>query len=65
MATQDPAESPESTLERIMGERREKASALRGAGSHPYRNDIGPAISIGEVRARYEPTKPPPASPVA
>jgi lysyl-tRNA synthetase class 2 len=63
MATQDPAESPESTLERIMGERREKASALRGAGSHPYRNDIGPAISIGEVRARYEPTKPPPAPP--
>ncbi|MBA3500463.1 MAG: hypothetical protein H0T65_08830, partial [Deltaproteobacteria bacterium] len=65
MATQDPAESPESTLERIMGERREKAAALRAAGSHPYRNDIGPTISIADVRARYEPTRPPPAPPAA
>jgi lysyl-tRNA synthetase class 2 len=41
-----------------MGERRAKGAALRDAGSHPYRNDIGPAISIAEVRARYEGTKP-------
>ncbi|MCX5745620.1 MAG: OB-fold nucleic acid binding domain-containing protein, partial [Proteobacteria bacterium] len=51
-------ESPESTLERIMGERRDKGVALRAAGSHPYRNDLRPESSIAEVRARYEATKP-------
>ncbi|HWU87238.1 MAG TPA: lysine--tRNA ligase [Kofleriaceae bacterium] len=64
MAT-PPPEQPETTLERIMDERREKARALAGAGSHPYRNDIGPQISIAELRARYEPTRPPPPAPRA
>ena len=41
-----------------MAERRVKAKALRTAGSDPYRNDIGPAISLAEVRARYEATRP-------
>ena len=57
-----PPESPEnaaSTLDRIISERRAKGSALRGAGSDPYRNDIGPAISLADVRAKYLPTKPP------
>ncbi|MDX2087688.1 MAG: lysine--tRNA ligase [Kofleriaceae bacterium] len=54
-----PPEAPESTLERIIGERRDKAAALRQAGSDPYRNDLGPAISLADVRARYLPTKPP------
>jgi len=62
MAT-PPPEQPETTLERIMDERREKARALAVAGSHPYRNDIGPQISIAGVRARYEPTRPPPPVP--
>ncbi|MBL9012668.1 MAG: lysine--tRNA ligase [Myxococcales bacterium] len=53
-------EQPESTLDRIMGERREKAAALRAAGSDPYRNDLGPKVTLAEVRATYEPTKPPP-----
>ena len=57
MSSQSP-ESPESTLERIMGERRAKAGALRAAGSDPFRNDIGPTTTIAVVRARYEPTKP-------
>ena len=46
-----------------MDERRGKARALRDAGSDPYRNDLGPAISLADVRARYEATKPPPADP--
>ncbi len=49
----------ESTLDRIMGERREKAAALRTSGSDPYRNDLGPAVSLAQVRARYLSTKPP------
>jgi lysyl-tRNA synthetase class 2 len=53
-----PADSPGTTLDRIMAERRAKAKALRTAGSDPYRNDIGPAISLAEVRARYEATRP-------
>ena len=48
-----------------MDERRGKAKALRDAGSHPYRNDLGPAISLAEVRARYQATKPAPAEPAA
>ena len=44
-----------------MGERRDKAAALRAAGSDPYRNDMGPKVTLAEVRATYEPTKPPPA----
>jgi lysyl-tRNA synthetase class 2 len=53
-----PPEPPESTLERIMDERRGKARSLREVGSDPYRNDVGPTSSIAEVRARYEPTRP-------
>ncbi|HET7501983.1 MAG TPA: lysine--tRNA ligase [Kofleriaceae bacterium] len=56
-------EQPEKTLDRIMDERRGKATALREAGSDPYRNDIGPAISLAEVRARYAATRPAPADP--
>jgi lysyl-tRNA synthetase class 2 len=57
MSSRDP-EHPESTLERIINERREKAAALRTQGSDPYRNDVGPTVSLGEVRAKYAPTKP-------
>jgi lysyl-tRNA synthetase class 2 len=53
-----PTDPPETTLARIMDERRGKARALRTAGSDPYRNDVGPAISLAEVRARYQPTRP-------
>jgi lysyl-tRNA synthetase class 2 len=60
-----PPEQPEKTLDRIMDERRAKARALREAGSDPYRNDIGPAISLAEVRARYQATKPAPVEPSA
>ncbi|MGE5184419.1 MAG: lysine--tRNA ligase [Acidobacteriota bacterium] len=49
---------PESTLDRIIHERREKAAALRAQGSDPYRNDVGPTTSLGAVRAKYGPTKP-------
>ncbi|MEZ4359311.1 MAG: lysine--tRNA ligase [Kofleriaceae bacterium] len=49
---------PEKTLDRIIGERRDKGAQLRQAGHRPYRNDVGPGISIAAVRARYEPTKP-------
>ena len=52
------SEQPENTLDRIMSERREKAHALRAAGSHPFRNDVGPTISLAAVRARYAETKP-------
>jgi lysyl-tRNA synthetase class 2 len=60
-----PPQPPETTLDRIMDERRAKASALRAAGSNPYRNDLGPGITLAEVRARYQATKPPPADPAA
>ncbi|HEY4175587.1 MAG TPA: lysine--tRNA ligase [Kofleriaceae bacterium] len=56
-------QEPASNLDRIIGERREKADALRSAGSDPYRNDMGPGISIADVRAKYEPGKPPPPPP--
>jgi lysyl-tRNA synthetase class 2 len=63
MASRPPQQPPppESTLDRIMDERRAKARALRDAGSDPYRNDIGPAITLAEVRARYQATRPEPA----
>ena len=60
-----PPEQPESTLARIMEERRGKARALREAGSDPFRNDVGPAISLAEVRERYQATRPAPAEPPA
>jgi lysyl-tRNA synthetase class 2 len=58
-----PPEQPENTLDRIMDERRGKAKALRDAGSDPYRNDLGPATSLAEVRARYQATRPAVAEP--
>jgi lysyl-tRNA synthetase class 2 len=48
----------EGTLDRIIAERRAKAEALRASGSDPYRNDIGPEVSLGQVRATYAGTKP-------
>ncbi len=56
-------EPPESTLERIINERREKAATLRAKGSDPYRNDVGPTTTLAAVRAKYAATKPsaPPA----
>ena len=56
-----------STLDRIMGERRDKARALREAGKNPYDNTWRPAHRVAEVRATYEPTKPtePPAKDAA
>jgi lysyl-tRNA synthetase, class II len=58
MSSRTPPPPPESTLDRIMDERRAKARALRDAGSDPYRNDIGPAVALAEVRARYQATRP-------
>jgi lysyl-tRNA synthetase, class II len=60
-----PPDQPESTLARIMEERRGKARALREAGSDPFRNDVGPATSLAEVRQRYQATRPAPADPPA
>jgi len=57
MSSRD-SEHPETTLERIINERRGKAAELRDKGSHPYRNDIGPTTTLGAVRAKYAPTKP-------
>ncbi|MEZ4367221.1 MAG: lysine--tRNA ligase [Kofleriaceae bacterium] len=54
---------PESTLDRIIGERRAKASALRAGGRNPYDNTWAPTHTVAEVRARYEPTRPPPPPP--
>jgi lysyl-tRNA synthetase, class II len=51
-------ERTEPTLERIISERRDKGGALRAAGHDPYRNDIRPSISLADVRARYQATKP-------
>ena len=63
MAT--PTPPPETKLDSLMAERREKARALRESGNDPYRNDVGPGITIAAVRARYEATKPAPAEPPA
>ena len=60
MASQD---STEKTLEKIMGERREKADALRKGGRHPYRNDLAPSHTCGQVRERYGETLPAEARP--
>jgi lysyl-tRNA synthetase, class II len=54
---------PESKLETMMAERREKARELRASGHHPFRNDIGPSTAIAAVRAKYESTKPAPPPP--
>ncbi|HET9620763.1 MAG TPA: amino acid--tRNA ligase-related protein [Kofleriaceae bacterium] len=63
MSSRTPDQPASQTLDRIMDERRGKAAALRAAGSDPYRNDLGPAISLAAVRARYAATKPEPAPP--
>ena len=47
-----------STLERMIGERREKANALRALGRNPYRNDFVPTDFIADVRKRYDGTLP-------
>jgi lysyl-tRNA synthetase, class II len=52
------AESSETTLHRIIGERRDKAHALREQGLNPYRNDFAPTHSCAEVRRMYEGTMP-------
>jgi lysyl-tRNA synthetase, class II len=52
------SDQPENTLDRIISERRAKAATLRGNGSDPYRNDVGPSTSLAAVRKRYEHTKP-------
>src|SRR5690349_11358087 len=59
-STKDPTSGPasESTLDRIIGERRDKVRALRAAGVNPYDNTWQPADRIADVRAAYEPTKP-------
>jgi lysyl-tRNA synthetase class 2 len=58
MSSRDADAAPESTLARIIGERKDKAEALRRTGRHPYRNDLRPEHGIAEVRARYAETKP-------
>src|SRR5689334_17146389 len=58
MSSRDADAAPESTLARIIGERKGKADALRTSGRHPYRNDLRPDHSLAEVRGRYESTKP-------
>ncbi len=57
MSSKEP-KATESTLARIMGERKDKARALREGGHDPYRNDLRPSHAIGEVRRRYEASKP-------
>ncbi len=51
-------EQPQVTLERIIGERREKVAAMRAAGQNPYANDFRPDITLGALRARYGGTRP-------
>jgi lysyl-tRNA synthetase, class II len=58
----DASASSESTLERIINERRGKASALRAQGNDPYRNDVAPTTTLAAVRAKYAATKPEPPS---
>jgi lysyl-tRNA synthetase class 2 len=53
-----PRHMSDSTLERIIQERRDKAAALRAQGTDPFRNDVGPAVALAAVRERYAATKP-------
>jgi len=62
MSSREPG-APESTLDRIIGERKDKAAALARAGRNPYRNDVFPTETIAEVRGRYDATRP--AAPAA
>jgi len=50
--------SPESTINRMISERRDKANALRDAGLNPYGNGFVPTHRCKEIRSRYEGTKP-------
>ena len=54
----DETESDLEYIDRIIGERRNKAEAMRAAGQHPYANDWKPEISLEALRARYEGSKP-------
>lgn len=57
------ADTSETTLDRIVGERREKAETLRKGGDNPYRNDFAPSATIAAIRARYAATLPETATP--
>ncbi len=48
----------DNTLDRLIQERRDKAAALREQGRNPYGNTFRPTATCGELRAKYEPTKP-------
>jgi lysyl-tRNA synthetase class 2 len=54
----DETESDLEYIDRIIGERRSKAQAMRAAGQHPYANDWKPEITLAALRARYEGTRP-------
>src|SRR5215468_591194 len=54
----DEPHTEQQTLERIIGERRSKAEAMRAAGQNPFANDWKPEISLAELRAAYAGTKP-------
>ena len=60
---EEPAATETTTLERIIGERRDKAERLRASGRNPFTNQWKPSNGIADVRARYEPTRPPPPTP--
>ncbi|MEZ4402178.1 MAG: lysine--tRNA ligase [Kofleriaceae bacterium] len=57
--------SYDSTLDRIMAERRAKAATLRAADLDPYRNDFRPTHALAAIRTQYEPTRPAPPAPDA
>ena len=44
----------DTTLDRIIGERRDKAAALRASGSDPFRNDVAPTTTLEAVRASHD-----------
>ncbi len=51
-------DSEQKSLNTIMSERGEKGKALAACGRNPYANGFVPSHSIGEVRKKYESTKP-------
>jgi lysyl-tRNA synthetase, class II len=55
--------APDTTLDRMIHERRDKGVALAATGRPPFRNDIAPRDQIADVRARYQATKPAPDAP--
>jgi lysyl-tRNA synthetase class 2 len=44
----------DTTLDRIIGERRDKAAALRAAGSDPFRNDVAPTTALAALREQHD-----------